>query len=114
MAEIVSNNLPKTLKDRVSEAYWWKRPRSLGRACEHLALRNDLVDAQVWIAKGDKPVLQRLVLTYKLENGQPQFWANFHDWNFVAGRTGFARLLSPLPKGRRGFRLSPAWIRTQE
>jgi hypothetical protein len=23
------------------------------------------------------------VLTYKRENGQPQFWANFHDWNFA-------------------------------
>jgi hypothetical protein len=22
-------------------------------------------------------------LSYKRENGQPQFWASFHDWNFA-------------------------------
>lgn len=82
LAEIVSNNLPKTLKDRVSEARSVEEATLAGVRCEHLALRNDLVDAQIWVAKGDQPVLQRIVLTYKRANGQPQFWANFHDWNF--------------------------------
>jgi hypothetical protein len=41
-----------------------------------------LIDALAWIAKGDKLVLQRVVLTYKLEEGKPQFWAHFCDWNF--------------------------------
>ena len=82
LAEIFSNNLPKTLKERVDEAYAVEEATIAGTRCEHLALRNDLVDAQMWIAKGDQPALQRIVLTYKLENGQPQFWANFHDWNF--------------------------------
>ena len=27
-------------------------------------------------------MLQRVVLTYKLEDDEPQFWANFRDWNF--------------------------------
>jgi len=82
LAEIVSNNLPKVLKDRVSEAYLVEEATIAGTRCDHLALRNNLVDAQLWVAKGDQPVLQRIVLTYKRENGQPQFWANFHDWNF--------------------------------
>lgn len=82
MAELLSNNLPKTLKDKVGEAYAVEEATVDGTRCDHLALRNDLVDAQLWIAKGDKPVLQRIVLTYKLEDGQPQFWANFRDWNF--------------------------------
>src|SRR5262245_37026270 len=82
LAELVSNNLPKTLKDRVSQAYLVEEATIAGTRCDHLALRNNLVDAQLWAAKGDQPVLQRIVLTYKRENGQPQFWANFHDWNF--------------------------------
>jgi hypothetical protein len=82
LAEIVSNNLPKNLKDRVDEAYLVEEATIAGTRCDHLALRNNLVDAQLWVAKGDQPVLQRIVLTYKRENGQPQFWANFHDWNF--------------------------------
>jgi hypothetical protein len=83
LAEIVSNNLPKTLKDRVSEAYLVEEATIAGTRCDHLALRNNLIDAQVWVAKGAQPTLQRIVLTYKRANGQPQFWANFHDWNFA-------------------------------
>jgi len=82
MAEFLSNNLPKTLKDKVSEAYAVEETTIAGTRCDHLALRNDQIDAQLWIAKGDKPILQRVVLTYKQEDSQPQFWANFHDWNF--------------------------------
>jgi hypothetical protein len=82
MAELFSNNLPKTLKDKVSEAYSVEETTIDGTQGNHLAIRNDMIDAQMWIAKGDKPVPQRIVLTYKLEDGEPQFWANFRDWNF--------------------------------
>jgi hypothetical protein len=81
LAELVSNNLPKILKERTKEAYAVEDATIEGTPCDHLALRGELVDAQLWIAKGDQPLPQRIVLTYKRENGQPQFWANFHDWN---------------------------------
>jgi len=83
MAELFSNTLPKTLKDKVSEAYYVEEAAFAGTPCDHIALRNDLVDVQFWVAKGEKPLPQRLILTYKLEDGDPQFWANFHDWNFA-------------------------------
>jgi hypothetical protein len=65
MADLFSNNAPKTLKDKVSEAYFVDEDTIDGTRCEHIALRNDAVDAQMWIAKGDKPVLQRMVLPIK-------------------------------------------------
>ena len=34
-----------------------------GVPCDHLALRNEMTDAQVWITKGSKPLLHRLVIT---------------------------------------------------
>ena len=49
---------------------------------DHLHLRNDMTDAQVWITKGNNPLLHRLVIIYRHENGQPEFRADFHDWNF--------------------------------
>ena len=52
-----------------------------GMRCDQVALRGDLVDVQLWITKGDKPVPQRIVFTYKEEDDEPQFWANFRDWN---------------------------------
>jgi hypothetical protein len=81
LAELFVNTLPKTLKERVSEAYFVEEATIDGTRCDHLALRNDMTDAQVWITKGDEPLLRRFVITYKRANGQPQFWVNFHDWN---------------------------------
>jgi hypothetical protein len=42
----------------------------------------DKEDVQVWIARGDEPVPRRIVITYRQIEGQPQFWAQFTDWNF--------------------------------
>jgi hypothetical protein len=81
LAELVSNNLPKILKERTDEAYAVEEATIGGTRCDHLALRNELVDAQIWIAKGDQPLPQRIVITYKQEDGKPDFWANFRGWN---------------------------------
>ncbi|MGE0821182.1 MAG: DUF2092 domain-containing protein [Candidatus Binatia bacterium] len=84
MVELWSNNLPKTLKDRVSEAYVIAEETVRGTLCDHIAVRNDMTDAQVWITKGDQPLLHRFVITYKHANGQPEFRADFLDWNLSA------------------------------
>ncbi len=55
---------------------------SRGVPSDHLAARGADVDFQIWIAQGEQPLIQRVVLTYKLEEGAPQFWAEFSDWNF--------------------------------
>lgn len=48
--------------------------------CDHLAMRNDHVDFQIWITQGDKPLPHRVIITYKNEEGQPQFWGQFLKW----------------------------------
>ena len=57
--------------------------RSTARRRHHLAARTDTVDFQVWVADGDKPLPQRVVITYKKAKGEPQFWAQFSDWNLA-------------------------------
>lgn len=52
-----------------------------GVACDHLAFRTDAVDYQVWISRGEQPLPQRLVITYRDAEGQPQFWARFIKWD---------------------------------
>lgn len=54
-----------------------------GVLCDHLAMRNARVDFQVWFAQGDKPLPRRIVITYKNEEGQPQFWAHFLEWDLA-------------------------------
>jgi len=54
-----------------------------GVPCDHLALRGDQVDLQLWVAQGNQPLPRRLVLTYTREDGRPQFWAQFGEWNLA-------------------------------
>jgi hypothetical protein len=52
--------------------------------CDHLAARTAAgVDFQVWVAQGSEPLPRRIVITYKNENGQPQFWADLSKWNLA-------------------------------
>lgn len=48
--------------------------------CDHVALRTDDTELQLWIAQGDEPLLQRIVITYRDEPGEPSFAADLHDW----------------------------------
>jgi hypothetical protein len=61
--------------DYVETAYVFEVPT------HHVIGRTAVVDFQVWIADGKEPWPRRLVLTYRNEPGQPQFWAEFEDWN---------------------------------
>lgn len=54
-----------------------------GVPCDHIVGRKGDLDIQIWIAKGEPPVPRRLVITYRFADGQPQFWAQFSNWNFT-------------------------------
>jgi len=52
-----------------------------GVECDHLAYRNPRVDWQIWIAKGDKPVPLKYVITTKWVTGAPQYALRLRNWN---------------------------------
>lgn len=54
-----------------------------GTPCEHLLLSNDYTDFQLWITKDDKPLLKRIVITYREARGEPQFRAQFMKWDLA-------------------------------
>jgi len=53
-----------------------------GVLCDHLAVRTDVKDGQVWIEQGDEPKPWRILITHREEQAQPRFWAQFDEWNF--------------------------------
>jgi hypothetical protein len=81
LAALLLSRLPADLQDRVRSVNYVEKTSIFGVASHHLAARGDTVDFQVWIADGDKPLPQRIVLTYKTAVGQPQYWAQFMDWD---------------------------------
>jgi hypothetical protein len=81
LAELLDSNAAKVLPTQVREAAYVEQSSIDGVPCDHIALRGNQVDAQLWVAQGDKPLSQCIVITYKREDGRPQFWANFTKWN---------------------------------
>lgn len=81
LSNLFSSDLPKVLPDMVGSIRYVDESTIAGVPCDHLAARNEKVDFQIWISKGDKPQPRRLLITYRHEEGQPQFWANFVEWN---------------------------------
>jgi hypothetical protein len=81
LAELVSDDLTEVLTEKISFGHTIGESIIDGIRCDNLVLQNDEVDVQLWIEKGKKPLPRRVVITYKNEPGEPQFWAQFVEWN---------------------------------
>lgn len=91
LAELFRNNPSSLLESGVEAAYLVGEETIDGVKLAHVFLRKPAVDAQLWIARGEQPVLARAVLTYR-EPDAPQFRATLSDWKLgvEAPDTAFA------------------------
>ena len=55
-----------------------------GRPCVQLAFRGETVDWQIWVEKGDRPYIRKLVISYREQPGTPQSVAMFEHWEAPA------------------------------
>jgi hypothetical protein len=79
LADFLYSDPAAVLAERVDSALHMGEAKIKGLECDHLALSNDYVDYQIWIATGDEPLPRRVVITYKHSEGQPQYWS-FMEW----------------------------------
>ena len=79
----------------------------LGTPCQHIAFSTERVDWQLWIQDGADPLPRKLVITYKLEEGSPQYTAIFSDWKFSGSLPDKAFVFRP-PKGAAKIEILPA------
>jgi hypothetical protein len=49
--------------------------------CHHLAFRQRLLDWQIWIDAGETPLPRKLVITFRRQAGEPQYYAFMHRWD---------------------------------
>ena len=82
-AVLLLTTAPDELNRRTQTLDYVEKTGILGTPAHHLAGRTESVDYQVWIADSDRPLPLRLVLTYRKEKGQPQFRAQFSNWNLA-------------------------------
>jgi len=83
LADWLDSQFATRLPERVRAAIYVEPSQIAGVPCDHLALRGDEGDLQLWVAQGNQPLPRRLVITYKREEGRPQFWAQFSEWNLA-------------------------------
>lgn len=83
LALLFITSLPAQLDQRLKSIAFVERSVILDVPCDHIAARADNVDFQVWIAAGDQPLPRRVVITYRNAEGEPQFRAQFSDWNLA-------------------------------
>jgi hypothetical protein len=80
LAILLLQRLPAELQQRVESVEYVESSVTLGAPALHIAGKTATVDFQLWIAEGDRPLPLHAVLTYKDAPGQPQFRAQFSDW----------------------------------
>jgi hypothetical protein len=83
LAELAYDDLTEIATARMESATYIGESTIGGVLCEHSAFQSAETDVQTWVAQGDKPLLQRVVITYKYEPGEPSFRAQFSEWNMT-------------------------------
>jgi hypothetical protein len=80
-SQLLHNDLSTELSELVTSLRYVDEQTIAGVPCDHLAGTTEETDFQIWIAKGDKPLPQRYIITYKEWEGEPQFRGQFSNWN---------------------------------
>ncbi|MGI9264570.1 MAG: DUF2092 domain-containing protein [Gammaproteobacteria bacterium] len=95
LADLLSPQLYETMTDGLVGALYVGQSVVMGTPSHHLLISNDYVDVQLWVAEGDQPLIQRIVITYREEQGQPQFRAQFLKWEMSPGNVESELKFSP-------------------
>ncbi|WP_027993432.1 DUF2092 domain-containing protein [Sinorhizobium meliloti] len=80
-ADLLASNPYGVLTDGVTEGTVVGSAFVNGVECDHLAFRTDIVDWQIWISKGSKPLPLKYVITTKWMTGAPQYTLRLSNWN---------------------------------
>jgi hypothetical protein len=96
-AVLLLTTAPAELEQRTTRLDYVEKTSILGTPAHHVAGRTKTVDYQVWIADSDKPLPLRIVLTYPASEGQPQFRAQFSDWDLAPEAPASVFAFTPPP-----------------
>jgi hypothetical protein len=83
LRELLKTDLLRELEDVLDTARLVGQEQLGGAATDHVAFRGDTTDVQVWIPRDGAPLPKRIVITYRLAAGIPQFAADLTEWNLA-------------------------------
>ena len=80
LALLLVSTLPAELDQRLQSIDYVERDVLTAVPTDHLAGRGADVDFEIWLDTDNTHLPQRLAITYKNEEGAPQYRAEFSDW----------------------------------
>lgn len=80
LAMLLVTTLPDELGQRLQALDYVERDTLTPVPTDHLAGRTEDVDFQVWIPAEGPPLPQRITITYKNDEGEPQYRADLTNW----------------------------------
>lgn len=96
--EFFTSNYYAGLEDEILYGFWVGEDHFGEQVCNHFALRTAEVDAQLWIEDGERPLPCRVVIDYLNEPAEPQFRAQFLEWD-LSPETPDSRFAYTPPEG---------------
>jgi len=85
-----------------------------GVECRYLFFsRTPDIDLELWVQKNSEAIPRRLIVTYRLLPGQPNFIAEFRDWNTQVHPSDSEFAFQP-PAGAKKIELGPAVVPAHE
>jgi len=81
LAELLRQDFYGSVRDLIRSASYVARESLDDTDCDHLAFAGVDADWQIWVARGERPLPRRLVISYKKEDGSPQFRADLGGWD---------------------------------
>jgi hypothetical protein len=81
--DLVYSNAFEILMEDVTTAFVVGEGVVEGVLCDHLAFRNPSTDWQIWIQKGDAPLIHKIVITSADIVGQPEFRIVMTSWDLA-------------------------------
>ena len=106
LSDFVKADPYKGFINGVQEARYVGMSQIGDQKCHHLAFRQKLLDWQLWVEDGDKPLPRKVVITYKRQYAEPQYMAVLHHWDTDAKHDAELFDLTP-PKGAKKVEIAP-------
>jgi hypothetical protein len=82
MGDLISTDLYSRLLTKIENSKYIGVSKIRGASCSHLSFTLEKIDLQLWVAEGLEPVPCKFLITYKEEEGAPQYSAILSNWDF--------------------------------
>ncbi|HSC75570.1 MAG TPA: DUF2092 domain-containing protein [Pseudomonadales bacterium] len=83
LARLLLTTLPQELDSLVLSAHYVEKDVLSDTPADHIVVSLSDVDVQLWVVAGEQSLPRKIIITYKHARGQPQFRAEFVDWNLA-------------------------------